>query len=128
MGYGMSLVHVYGHQNNGRPALTLTLLASINVRLDALAEHIMSEFILLPATGNTIAIGLLDPQRIPSVSINGAPVQFHISKSIAYKRSQRRLLEHWDDRNLTHMSDWDKIDLTSFKHARETTTNHNITT
>ena len=39
MDSGMSLVHIYGHQNSGRLASTLTSLASLNVRLDAPAEH-----------------------------------------------------------------------------------------
>ena len=39
---GMSLVQVYGHHNNGNPVSTLTPLAYLNVRLDALAEHIMA--------------------------------------------------------------------------------------
>ena len=37
MYFGMYLVHVRGHHNSGRPGSTLTSLASLNVRLDALA-------------------------------------------------------------------------------------------
>ena len=38
----MYMSHVYGHRNSGRLVLTLTPLASLNVQLDALAEHIMA--------------------------------------------------------------------------------------
>ena len=43
---GMSLLQVYGHQNRGKSASTLTPLASLNVRLDALVEHIMPSFLV----------------------------------------------------------------------------------
>ena len=43
----MLLVHVFGHQNSGKLASTLTPLASLNVRLDALAEYIMASFLRL---------------------------------------------------------------------------------
>ena len=37
MGSGISLVHIPGHQNSGRPVSTLTPLAYLNIILDALA-------------------------------------------------------------------------------------------
>ena len=50
--FGMSLVHVYGHRNSGNPALNLTPPASLNLILDALAEHIIASFLISPATKN----------------------------------------------------------------------------
>ena len=64
---GMYLVHVYGHQNSGRPTSTLMPLYYLNLILDALAHHIMTAFLISPAKINTIAIGISDPHRIPSV-------------------------------------------------------------
>ena len=43
---------------------------------------------------------------------------------MAYEISKHRILQHWNDRKLTHTSDWDEIDLTSLKRAGETTTAH----
>ena len=94
---GMSLVHVYGNHNIGKPASTLPL-ASINVRLDALAEHMMTSFLLFTATRNTISIGISDPYRLPIISIHGAPIHSNLVQWIAYEISKRRLLQHWDDR------------------------------
>ena len=68
MEYGMSLVHVYGHQNSGKLASTLT------PRLDTLEEHIMVDFLLSSAIINTIAIGLSDLHEIPILSIHRDPV------------------------------------------------------
>ena len=82
MDYSMSLVHAYGHHNSRRPASTLTPLASLNIRLDALAEHIMTAFLLSLPTRNTISIGLLDSHRIPSVSIHKEPVHSNIAQYI----------------------------------------------
>ena len=124
MASGMSLVHVHGHQNSGRLASTLTPLSSLNVRLDALAKHIMEGFLLSSATTNTRDIGLLDLHGIPSVPIHGDPVHSNIDQSIEYEISKRWILRHWDDRNLTHTADWDEVDFTSFKRALETTTVH----
>ena len=73
MDTGISLVHVIGHQNNRRPTTTLTPLAALNVRMDALAEHIMAAFILSSATRYKMEIEILEPHRMPSVSIRGAP-------------------------------------------------------
>ena len=53
---GMTLVHVYRHHNRGKPVSNLTSLASINIRLDAIAENIMESFLLSLATRNTIAV------------------------------------------------------------------------
>ena len=94
MDYRMSLVHAYGKHNSRRPTSTLMPLAYINVRLDALAEHIITEFLLPPATRNTIAIGLSDPHRIPRVSIHVELVKFNISQSITCKISKLWLLQH----------------------------------
>ena len=49
-------------------------IASLNVRLDALAEHIMASFIILLATRSTIAVGFLDTYVLSIVSIHGVPV------------------------------------------------------
>ena len=124
MGSVISLVHVYGHQNRGRPASTLTPLAFLNLRLDALSEHIMAAFLLSSATRNTMAIGISDYHRILSLSIHGSPVHSNITHSIAYKIPKRWLLQHWDDWTLTHTEDWDETNLTLFKQAWETTTIH----
>ena len=43
---GMSLVHVYGHQNSGKLASTLTPLSYLNAILEKLAAHIMASFML----------------------------------------------------------------------------------
>ena len=118
------MVHVYGHHNSGELASTLTPLSSLNLRLDALVEHIMVSLILSSATRNTIAVIFSDPYGLPSVSICGVPVHSNLTQSIAYKISKRRLLQYWSYRNLTHMSDWEGIDLTSFKRACGNTTVH----
>ena len=124
MDSGMSLVHVYKHQNSGRPPSTLTPLASINVRLGTLAEHIMGAFLLSSEKINTISIGISDPHVITSVSVHRSPVHSNISQYISYEISKLWLLQHWDDRNLTHTAYWDKIDLTLFEKLWETTTVH----
>ena len=93
----MSMVHVHGHQNSRRPASTLTTLASLNVRLDALEEQSMAAFLIPSAKINTIAIGLSDPHGMPSILIHGSPIHSNISQSIAYEIYKRRLLQHWDD-------------------------------
>ena len=67
----MLLVHIYGHHSSGKLASTLTPLSSLNVRLGALAEHIMASFLLLTATRNTIVVGFSDTNGLPSVSIPG---------------------------------------------------------
>ena len=46
MDSGMSRVHIYGHRSSRRPASTLTPLASLNVRLYSLAEHIMASLLI----------------------------------------------------------------------------------
>ena len=118
------MVHVYGHQKSGWLALNLTSIDYINLILDALAEHIMTAFLLSSSTRNTIAIGLLDLHGIPSVSIQGDPVHSNIAQYITYEIYKRWILQHYHNQNLTHMEDWDKIDVTSVKQARETTTVH----
>ena len=120
----MSLVHVHRHHNSGIPASTLTPLASLNIILDEISEHIMAAFILSSATINTITIGLSYPYGIPSISTHGYPFHSNISQSIAYKISKHRILQHWNDQNLTHTSDWEEIDPKLFKQSRETTTAH----
>ena len=80
---GMSLVHVHGHQNIGKLASTLTPLASLNVRLDALVEHIMESFLLSSATKNTIVVGFTNPYGLPSVSICGVPIHSNLAQYIA---------------------------------------------
>ena len=102
----MYLVHVYRHQSSGRPASNLMPLASLNVILDSLAENIMAALILSLETRNTIAIGLSDLQIILSVSIHSALVHSNITKSIVYEISKHRLLQNWDNQNLTHTTDW----------------------
>ena len=109
---------------------TLTPLASLNVGLHALAEHIMASFILSLATRNTIVIGILDLHGIPSVSIHGDLVHSNITQFTAYEISKHQIIQDWDDCNLTHTSDWDDCNLTHtsdwdemglilFKRARE---------
>ena len=120
----MSLVQFHGHHNRGRPASTLTSLKYLNVRLDAQSEHIIAAFLLSSATRNTIAIGLLDPYVMPSVSIQRAPVQSNITKSIVNEIHKHRIPQHWDYRNLSHTVDWDESDRKLFKQARERTTTH----
>ena len=107
----MSLVNVHGHHNTGRPESTITQLAYLNVRLDALVEHIMAEFLLSSGTRNTMAIGLSDPNIITSVSIHEAPFHSNVAQSIAYEISECWILQYWDDQYLTHTAYWDEIDL-----------------
>ena len=71
-----------------------------------------------------MAIGLSDPHVMPSLSTHGSPIHSNIDEYIAYKISKRRLLQQWDDQNLIHTADWDKINPTLFKRAWETTTVH----
>ena len=101
------MVQIYEHQNSGKLVPTLTPLESLNIRLDALTEHIMDSFLLLPETRNTIAVGFSDTYGLPSVSISGVPVHSILAQSIAYKISKRRILQYWDDRNLNYMANWE---------------------
>ena len=117
----MSLVRVYWHQNSGKSPPTLMPLASLNIRLGTLEEHIMTSFIVSPATRNTIAVVFLNPYGLQSVSIRGVSVHSNITLSIAYEISKLRLLQYWANRNLTHTADWEVIDLTSFKRAQDNT-------
>ena len=90
---GMQLVHFYKHQNSGMSASTLMPLASLNVKLYALAEQIMASFLLSPATRNTIAVGFLDPYRRPSVSILRVSFHSNLSQYIAYEISRCYILQ-----------------------------------
>ena len=117
----MLLVRVYWHQNSGKSTSTLMPLASLNIRLGALEEHIMASFIVSLATRNTIAVVFLNPYGLQSVSICGVSVHSNITLSIAYEISKLRLLQYWANRNLTHTADWEVIDLTSFKRAQDNT-------
>ena len=121
---GMPLVHIYRHHNSVNPASTLISVASLNIGLDALAEHIMVEFILSPVTRNKIVIGLSYLHGILSASIHKAPIHSKISQSITYEISKLWLLQYWDNLKLTHMADCDIIELTLFKRAQDTTTVH----
>ena len=76
------LVHVYVHHNIVKPDSNLTLAASLDVLLDALAKFIMVLFLNLPALRTTIAVGLSDPYGLPSVSICGVPVHSNIAQAI----------------------------------------------
>ena len=108
----MLLVHVYGHHNSGKLVSTLTPLASLNIQLDTLEEHIMAFFLLSTSTINTIAVVISYPYGIPSLSIRGVPVHSNLAQFISYKNSKLRILQYWANRNLTHMADWEGIDLT----------------
>ena len=103
----MSLVHVHGHQNSGRPASTLTPLAYLNIQMDAISEQIISEFLLSSAKINTMAIGILEPHVMPSVLIHGDLIHYNITQSITYEISKLRILQHWDNWNLTHTANWE---------------------
>ena len=54
-------------------------LPSLNVRLDALAEHIMALFLLFPATRNIIAVVLSNTYGLPIVSIHGVPFHYNLA-------------------------------------------------
>ena len=86
--------------------LTLTPLISLNIQLDALAEHIMASFLPSPETRTTIAVGFSDAYGLPSVSILRVPVPSNLSQSIVYEISKPWLFQYWVDWNLTHMSEW----------------------
>ena len=120
----MSLVHIHGNYNSGNLESTLTPLASLNVILDALVEHIMASFLLSSATMNTTAVILSDPYGLPIVVIHRALVNSNITQSIAYEISKLQLLQYWANKNLTHMADWEVIDPKSFKRAQDKTTAH----
>ena len=120
------MVHIYGHQNIGKPESKLNPLASLNVLIDALSEQIMTSFILLSATRNTIVVGFSDTYILSSIYIRGVPVHSNLAQSIAYKISKLRILQYWDNKNLTHMSYWEGIELTSFKQAPDNTTVHMV--
>ena len=120
----MLLVHVYGNHNSGNLASTLTSLSSLEIRLDALSEHIMLSLLIYRATRTTIAVKLSDPYGLPSVYICRVPVNSNIAQSLAHKISKLPILQYWVDWNRTHMVDWEVIDITSFKRARYKTTFH----
>ena len=82
MDSGISLVHVYRHQNNGILASNLTSLAYLSVILYTRAEHIMAEFLFSPEKRNTIPIGLSEPHIISSISIHRYPFHSNIALSI----------------------------------------------
>ena len=90
----MLLVHVYGNHNSGKLASTLTPLASLNVRFDALSEHIMASLLIYPEIRNTLAVGLSYPYRLPSASITGVPVHSNLAQIIAYEISKLQLLQY----------------------------------
>ena len=92
--------------------------------MHVLAEYIMAEFLLSSETRNTMAAGLSEPHGMASISIHGSPVHSKITQSIAYENSKFHLLQHWDNRHLTHTEDWDEIYLTLLKQAWEMTTVH----
>ena len=46
--YGMSIVHVYGHQNSGKLDSNLTSVAYLNVQLYAKSEVIMASLLIFP--------------------------------------------------------------------------------
>ena len=56
--YGMSIVHVYGHQNSGKLDSNLTSVAYLNVQLYAKSEVIMASLLSFPASRTTIAVRL----------------------------------------------------------------------
>ena len=121
---GISLVHVYGHQNSGKSYSTLTMLSSLDVRLDALSEYIMASLLILPAPRTTIAVGFSDPYGLPSVSIRGVPVHSNIAQYIVYKISKHRILQYWVGWKITHMADWEGINLTPFEREWDRTIVH----
>ena len=84
----------------------------------------MAPFLLRPATRNTIVVGFLDPYGIPTISVQGVPVHSNIFQYIVYEISKLWQLQYWDNWDLTNMTDWEIIDLISFKRARYTTTVH----
>ena len=77
----------------------------------------MASFLSSPAPMTPLAVGFLDPYNIPNASICRVPVHSNLEYSIFYEISKHWLLQYWDDQKLTHMSDWDVIDLTSFELA-----------
>ena len=121
---GMLLVQIYGQQDGGKLASTLMPIVYLNVRVDTQEENIMVTFLLSTAAKNTIALELSNPYRQPSVSIHAVSVHSNPPQSIAYQISKRRLLQYWDDHNLTYMSDWVGIQFTLFKWWCDTTTVH----
>ena len=120
----MSLVHIYGHHNSSKSGLTLTPVASLNVRLHTFSEFIMASFLRSSAPRTTIAVELSYPYMLKSVSICRAPFHSNISQDVFYKISKYQILQYWVDWKLTHVADWEGIDLTPFELARNRTTFH----
>ena len=120
----MLLVHVYLHHNSSNLDSTLTTVASLNLRLDALAEFIIASFLssLVPRT--IISVGFSDHYELPSLSICKVPFHSNIALAIVYKIYKHRLLQYWDDHKLTQMADWEEIDLTPFEQGRKSNTVH----
>ena len=120
----MSLVHVHRHHNSRRLVSILTQLLSLNVQLDALAEQIMMSLQLSSAKNKYNGNRTIRPARNDKLLYTRFPIHSNIAQYITCKISKKRLLQHWDDQNLTHTAGWGEIDLTSFKQAQETTTFH----
>ena len=84
----------------------------------------MASLLSLPLPRTTIAIGFSDPSRLPSVSIRGVPVHSNLNRAIVYEISKHEQLQYWADLKLTHMVEWEEIDLAPFERAQERTTVH----
>ena len=84
--------YMFTKKNCGNPASALVPLASLNVRLETLAEHIMAPYLLSPETRNSILAGFLDSTVLPSVSIHRFPVHFNLKKSPNYDYSDTGMI------------------------------------
>ena len=71
-------------------------LASLNIQLGALEEHIMDSFLILTATRKTIAVGFSDPYGLPNISIHGVTTYSNLTQYISYEISKCWLLQYWE--------------------------------
>ena len=75
---------------------------------------IIATFLRSPAPITTIPVGFSDPYGLLSLSINGVPVHSNLAQAIVYKISKHWPLQYWVDWKLTHMVDWEGIELKPF--------------
>ena len=84
----------------------------------------MASLLRYLAPRTPLVVGLSDTYGIPNLPIHGFPVHSNLTQSIVYEISKHRLLQCWVDRKITHMLDWDGIDLSPFELAWDRDTFH----
>ena len=56
--------------------------------------------------------------------MHGFLVHYNLSQYIVYKIYKYLILQYWVDQEITHMADWEEIDLSPFEGAQDKTTFH----